>query len=42
MDAKTRSIILGHSSVPFTLDAYAHVLDEHKREGMALMGELYT
>lgn len=42
MDAKTLSMILGHSSVSFTLDTYTHVLDEHKRAGMALMGELYT
>ncbi|MBR3870288.1 MAG: site-specific integrase [Clostridia bacterium] len=42
MDAKTLSMILGHSSVSFTLDTYTHVLDTHKREGMALMEELYT
>lgn len=42
MDAKTLSTILGHYSVSFTLDTYAHVLDEHKQEGMALMNELYN
>ena len=42
MDAKTLSMILGHSSVSFTLDTYTHVLDEHKRAGMALRGEIYT
>lgn len=42
MDAKTLSMILGHASVSFTLDTYTHVLDDHKREGMALMNELYT
>ena len=41
MDAKTLSTILGHYSVSFTLDTYAHVLNEHKQEGMALMDELY-
>lgn len=41
MDAKTLSVILGHASVSFTLDTYAHVLDEHKQEGMALMEELF-
>lgn len=42
MDAKTLSVILGHASVSFTLDTYAHVLDDHKQEGMALMGELFA
>lgn len=42
MDPKTLSIILGHYSVSFTLDTYAHVLDDHKREGMSLMDELYN
>lgn len=41
MDAKTLSMLLGHYSVAFTLDTYAHVLDDHKRENMALMGSLY-
>ena len=42
MDAKTLSVILGHYSVSFTLDTYAHVLEDYKREGMALMEELFT
>lgn len=42
MDAKTLSVILGHASVSFTLDTYAHVLDSHKQEGMMLMEDLYT
>lgn len=42
MDAKTLSVILGHASVSFTLDTYAHVLDDHKQESMALMEELYN
>ena len=42
MDAKTLSMILGHYSVSFTLDTYAHVLTDHKKEGMALMEELYN
>lgn len=40
MDPKTLSTILGHYSVSFTLDTYAHVLTDHKKEGMALMEEL--
>ncbi len=28
-------------SVSFTLDTYAHVLDDHKQVGMALMGEMF-
>lgn len=42
MDAKTLSMILGHYSVSFTLDTYAHVLTDHKKEGMALMEDLYS
>ena len=42
MDPKTLSTILGHYSVSFTLDTYAHVLVDHKREGMALMEDLYN
>lgn len=41
MDAKTLSVILGHYSVSFTLDTYAHVLTEHKFEGMKLMSDLF-
>ena len=41
MDAKTLSVILGHASVSFTMDTYAHVLTSHKVESMALMGELF-
>lgn len=41
MDSKTLSTILGHYSVSFTLDTYAHVLDNHKREGMELMEALF-
>ena len=35
-------MILGHASVSFTLDTYAHVLDDHKQEGMALMEDLFS
>lgn len=42
MDVKTLSVILGHASVSFTLDTYAHVLDDHKQAGMALMEELFN
>ena len=42
MDNKTLSVLLGHYSVAFTMDTYAHVLDDHKWEGMQLMEDLYT
>ena len=42
IDEKTLSILLGHYPVAFTLDTYAHVLNDHKREGMNLMEELYS
>lgn len=41
MDAKTLSTLLGHYSVSFTLDTYAHVLNDQKWEGMQLMEDLY-
>lgn len=41
MDYKTLSEILGHSSVSITLDLYAHSLDEHKKNQMNKLGELY-
>lgn len=34
MDKKVLSEILGHASVSFTLDTYAHVLNTFKRENM--------
>ena len=40
-DMKALSEILGHSSVNITLKTYAHVLDEHKRRSMELLGELF-
>lgn len=33
---------LGHASVSFTMDTYAHVLTDYKRESMALMEDLYS
>lgn len=42
MDAKTLSEILGHYSVAFTLDTYAHVLNDHKHEEILLMEELFS
>lgn len=42
MDMKTLSAILGHASVSFTMDTYAHVLPDHKHEEMQLMAELFT
>lgn len=41
MDKKVLSEILGHSSVSFTLDTYAHVLNTFKRENMELMNDIY-
>ena len=37
MDYKTLSVFLGHSSVAFTLDVYAHCTDAHKLREMACM-----
>lgn len=42
MDEKTLSTILGHYSVSFTLDTYAHVLHEHMNQEMGCMEELYN
>ena len=42
MDAKTISAILGHASTSFTLDTYTHVLDTQRREGMALMDDMFS
>lgn len=41
MDEKTLSTILGHYSVAFTMDTYAHVLTDHLNQEMGLMEELY-
>lgn len=41
MDEKTLSTILGHYSVAFTMDTYAHVLDDHLHQEMLLMEDLY-
>ncbi len=40
MDSKTLSVLLGHYSVSFTLDTYAHVLDSQKIDSMGLMADL--
>lgn len=40
MDEKTLSTILGHYSVAFTMDTYAHVLTDHLNQAMSLMEEL--
>lgn len=42
MEAKTLSVLLGHASVSFTMDTYAHVLTDYKRESMTLMEDLYS
>ena len=41
MDKKVLSEILGHYSVAFTLDTYAHVVDPFKRSNMDLMDNIY-
>ena len=41
MDAKTLSILLGHYSVGFTLDTYAHVLTDQKWTAMQTMANMY-
>lgn len=42
MDAKTLSILLGHYSVGFTLDTYAHVLTDQKWIAMQTMANMYN
>ncbi len=42
MDSKVLSEILGHYSVSFTLDTYAHVLDNFKIQNMQLMDDIYV
>ena len=42
MDEKTLSAILGHYSVAFTMDSYAHVLHDHLNQEMGCMEELYN
>jgi len=42
MDSKTLSTILGHYTVSFTLDTYAHVLDGFKEKEMEKLNGLYT
>jgi len=39
VDIKTLSVLLGHSSVQFTLDRYAHVLSDQKRKTMEMLLE---
>ena len=41
MDYKTLSAILGHYSVAFTMDTYAHSMDEHKRREMDKMDDMF-
>ncbi|MCL1999351.1 MAG: site-specific integrase [Turicibacter sp.] len=40
-DIKTLSEILGHSSPMITLENYAHILDEHKRQSMEKLAIFY-
>ena len=37
MGAKTISTLLGHTSVAFTLDTYAHVLPNMKKQAIELL-----
>lgn len=41
MNVKVLSEILGHYSVAFTMDTYAHVLTKFKRDNMELMNDIY-
>ena len=41
MDYKTLSAILGHYSVAFTMDTYVHSMDEHKRNEMNKMDDMF-
>lgn len=42
MDYKTLSEILGHASVSITMDLYVHALDEHKKNQMNKLNEIYN
>lgn len=41
MDYKTLSSVLAHYSVSFTMDTYVHSMDEHKRNEMDKMDEIF-
>mgnify|MGYP000727255467 CR=1 FL=1 len=41
MDYKTLSAILGHYSVAFTMGTYVHSMDEHKRNEMNKMDDMF-
>lgn len=42
MDYKTLSEILGHASVSITMDLYVHALDEHKKNQMNKLNQIYN
>jgi integrase len=42
MDIKVLSVILGHADVSTTLNRYAHVLEDHKKESMNKLNGLYN
>lgn len=42
MDYKTLSEILGHASVSITMDLYVHALDEHKKNQMNKLNEIFN
>ncbi len=42
MDFKTLSEVLGHSTVAITMDLYVHSLDEHKKNQMNKLCQIYS
>ena len=41
MDVVTLSRLLGHANPSITLDKYGHALDDHKRDSVAKLGDIY-
>lgn len=42
MDVVTLSRLLGHANPSITLDKYGHALDDHKRDSVAKLGDIYS
>ncbi len=42
MDVVTLSRLLGHATPSITLDKYGHALDDHKRDSVAKLGDIYS
>ena len=42
MDVLVLSYILGHAQPSTTINKYGHVLDDHKRESMRKMDDIYV